>query len=216
MAPEQERSEAKSPDFLSTRQAAALLGVSLSMVQRMVESGELQAWKTSGGHRRIPASVIEQKLRSRGLASPVRRSSEAVRAGLGGAGQDAYRILVVEDDPALLKLYSARITAWKLPVTLEVATDGYEAILKAARQLPDLMIVDLMLPKFGGAEVIRKLRADSAFDRMNIIVITGMSLADVEKKFDLPKGITVLGKPVPFAQLLGFVQAGMAVRGLYA
>jgi excisionase family DNA binding protein len=192
-------------DYLSTREAAARLGVSLSMVQRMVEAGDLQAWKTSGGHRRIPTSAVEAHLSAREMPATVRRATR-------GRNDVDYTILVVEDDPALLKLYAARIAAWKLPVKLEIAEDGYEAILKVARQLPDLMIVDLVLPKLGGAEVIRKLRADSTFDSMNIIVVTGVDAAELEKKFSLPSDVTVLGKPVPFAQLLGFVQAGIAAR----
>jgi excisionase family DNA binding protein len=197
-------------DYLSTREAAARLGVSLSMVQRMVEAGELQAWKTSGGHRRIPVSAVESHLSAREMPATARRTGRAFPTAPRNDGE--YSILVVEDDPALLKLYAARIAAWKLPVRIEVAEDGYDAILKAARHLPDLMIVDLVLPKLGGAEVIRKLRADSAFDCMSIIVVTGVDAAELEKKFHLPPDVTVLGKPVPFAQLLGFVQAGIATR----
>jgi excisionase family DNA binding protein len=203
-------SEGVSTDYLSTREAAARLGVSLSMVQRMVEAGDLQAWKTSGGHRRIPTAAIEAHLSARAMPTGARRAGREF--GVGQRNDSEYAILVVEDDPALLKLYAARIAAWKLPVRLEIAEDGYEAILKAARQLPDLMIVDLLLPKLGGAEVIRKLRADSAFNLMNIIVVTGVDAAELEKKFNLPPDVTVLGKPVPFAQLLGFVQAGIAAR----
>jgi len=202
--------EEGSMDYLSTREAAARLGVSLSMVQRMVEAGDLQAWKTSGGHRRIPTAAVEAHLSAREMPAGARRAGKAFAASQRNDSE--YMILVVEDDPALLKLYAARIAAWKLPVRLEIAEDGYEAILKAARQLPDLMIVDLVLPKLGGAEVIRKLRADSAFDFMNIIVVTGVDAAELGKKFSLPPDVTVLGKPVPFAQLLGFVQAGIAAR----
>ena len=45
--------------YLTTRQVAAVLGVSLGTVQQMVESGALQAWKTAGGHRRILATSVD-------------------------------------------------------------------------------------------------------------------------------------------------------------
>lgn len=202
--------EESGPGYLSTREAAAKLDVSLSMVQRMVEAGELQAWKTSGGHRRIPTSAVEAQMSAREMPAAERRAAHGFAVGQRNRGD--YTILVVEDDPAMLKLYAARIAAWKLPARLEIAEDGYEAILKAARQMPDLLIVDLVLPKLGGAEVIRKLRSDHVFDSMNIIVVTGVDAAELEKKYDLPPDVTVLGKPVPFAQLLGFVQTGIAAR----
>lgn len=52
-------------EFLSTRQAAQRLGVSLGTVQNMVENGVLDAWKTAGGHRRIPASSVDNLLAKR-------------------------------------------------------------------------------------------------------------------------------------------------------
>ena len=52
-------------DYLSTRQSAKILQVSLGTVQKMVEVGELIAWKTYGGHRRILASSLEKQLTRR-------------------------------------------------------------------------------------------------------------------------------------------------------
>jgi len=49
-------------EYLSTRQAALRLGVSLGTVQNMVENGVLEAWKTAGGHRRIPVASVETLL----------------------------------------------------------------------------------------------------------------------------------------------------------
>jgi excisionase family DNA binding protein len=52
-------------EFLSTRQAAQRLGVSLGTVQNMVENGALEAWKTTGGHRRIPVASVDALLARR-------------------------------------------------------------------------------------------------------------------------------------------------------
>jgi DNA-binding response OmpR family regulator len=75
------------------------------------------------------------------------------------------------------------------------------------------MIVDVKLPKVGGVEVIRRIRSEREFDAMSIIVVTGLDAEALANQGDLPKDITILGKPVPFAQLLGFVQAGVAQKG---
>jgi excisionase family DNA binding protein len=203
-----------SENYLSTREAAALLKVSLSNVQRMVESGELPGWKTQGGHRRIPLDAINKKLQDRAAQGAVhRRDLNAMPALQSIGSSDEYSILVVEDDAALLKLYRAKISGWKLPIKLITAEDGYDAIMKVSKERPDLMIVDVKLPKVGGVEVIRRIRSEREFDAMSIIVVTGLDAEALANQGDLPKDITILGKPVPFAQLLGFVQAGVAQKG---
>jgi excisionase family DNA binding protein len=67
---------------------------SLGTVQNMVESGALEAWKTSGGHRRIPVASIEKLLARRRNLTPGTQDS--------GAPLD---ILIAEDDPTLQLLY---------------------------------------------------------------------------------------------------------------
>lgn len=50
------------PDTCTTREAAKKLNVALSTIQTWVESGYLEAWKTPGGHRRIPLSSVDKLL----------------------------------------------------------------------------------------------------------------------------------------------------------
>ena len=94
-------------EYLSTRQAAIRLGVSLGTVQNMVESGALEAWKTAGGHRRIPVASVETLL--------ARRRSLTPSAQEYGSQID---ILVAEDDLTLQMLYQMTVDSWNLPVKL--------------------------------------------------------------------------------------------------
>jgi len=190
-----------------------MLKVSLSHVQRMCERGVIPGWRTGGGHRRIPVDAINALLRERAAAGAIHQEdllSLPSHDTLNSKRE--FSILVVEDDAALLKLYKAKISNWKLPLRLLTAEDGYEAILKIARERPDLLIVDLNLPRLDGFEVIKRVRKESDFDKTDIIVITGLSPDSFAERGGLPHGVTVLGKPVPFPQLLGFVQAGIALR----
>jgi excisionase family DNA binding protein len=117
-------------EFLSTRQAALRLGVSLGTVQNMVESGVLDAWKTAGGHRRIPATSVDNLL--------VRRRKQANRSGANRPANS--NILIAEDDAMLQKLYQMTIESWKLPINLRIVSDGFEALLlvgQQARGYPD-------------------------------------------------------------------------------
>jgi len=82
-------------------------------------------------------------------------------------------LLLVEDDPDLLEVL--RLTFEMEGFKLVLATDGEQAIAKARRHAPDLLILDLMLPKLDGLKVCRLLRADAAFAKMPILMLTAKS-----------------------------------------
>ena len=187
---------------MSTRDVARALGVSPTTVQMMVEKGVLKAWRTSGGHRRISEASMHALLRQR----PSSR---------GEALTLALQVLVAEDDEQILKLYEAKFKAWKLPVDLTMVSDGLEALIALGRNPPDVLIADLALPRVDGFEMLRMLRKDRAFSDMDIIVVSALSRDSVSKRGGVPAGITVLSKPIPYEQLLGFLQACIARRKIH-
>ena len=79
--------------------------------------------------------------------------------------------------------------------------------MQIGQQPPDVLILDLMMPGMDGFEMIRTLRANPALAHMDIIVVTGMDPARIAERGGLPPDITLCGKPVPFHQLHGFMQA---------
>ena len=188
--------------FCTTREAAELLGVSLRTTQMWVESGLLEAWKTDGGHRRIMRSSVE-KLLSRentaGLPSPV-------------APSQRLKILVVEDDNALLKLYKLRISGWDFPVDLSMAANGYEGLMRIGRESPDLLILDLRMPGMDGFQMLQALAVSPLREGMEIVVVTGLSAEEIADRGGLPRGVTLLPKPVPFTQLRELAEGLLAQR----
>ena len=187
-------------EFLSTRQAAQRLGVSLGTVQNMVESGVLDAWKTAGGHRRIPASSVDSLL--------AKRRKQITRPG-DPAGQ--LDILIAEDDPTLQKLYQMTFDSWKLPLNLRIVADGFEGLLQVGQQMPDILIADLMMPGMDGFEMIRRLRAMPELSSMDIIVVSAIDADEIRQR-DMPGDVTIFGKPIPFHEIKGFVLGRMASR----
>ncbi len=79
-------------------------------------------------------------------------------------------VLIVDDDESVRELISFVVT--KEGFRVEKAVDGEEALQKARQVSPDIILLDLMLPKFGGFEILRELQSDETAG-IPIVVITG-------------------------------------------
>jgi DNA-binding response OmpR family regulator len=114
------------------------------------------------------------------------------------------RVLVVEDDPSVRGLLHTLLTAEGYEVS--TASDGLAGLVKAAQTLPDLILLDLMMPDLGGVRVLEELREDPELDETPVVVVTGQVDA-------VPSMRRVLGddnvfvKPFAVAELLGRVAA---------
>lgn len=187
-------------EYLSTRQAALRLGVSLGTVQNMVESGALEAWKTAGGHRRIPTASVDAMLARRRTLTP-----SAAEAG------EQLDILIAEDDNTQQALYRATLESWALPIKLRLVNNGFEGLMQVGQRAPDILIADLMMPGMDGFEMIRQLRANPALAQMDIIVVSAIDVREIREK-GVPADVTLLRKPVPFHEIKGFVLGRLAAR----
>lgn len=94
------------------------------------------------------------------------------------------KLLIVEDDIYLLKLYQEVFTRENFEV--EAAEDGKEAIEKSKQFLPDIVLLDLMLPYIDGFGVLQALKADPTTKEARVIVFTNLdSSAQREKALSL-------------------------------
>jgi excisionase family DNA binding protein len=80
-------------EYLSTRQSAKVLQVSLGTVQKMVELGELIAWKTRGGHRRILASSLDQQLARRKRAMRQKTTQNCIAMGIFRRVENSHELI---------------------------------------------------------------------------------------------------------------------------
>lgn len=90
------------------------------------------------------------------------------------------KVLLVEDDVALRDIYSARFMAEDFDVV--TASDGEMALTQAVKEKPDLIILDVMMPKISGFDVLDILRATPETKTTKVIMMTALSQnADIEK-----------------------------------
>ena len=176
-------------NFLTSREASLMLGVSVTSVQEWVERGKLEGWKTSGGHRRITHASVLRVMQERFEANKVAEPPQSMS------------ILIVEDDENLIRLYKVHMAQWPFNVSVFTTGNGYEALVMVGEIKPQLLICDLRLPGVNGFGVIRGLCQIERYRDMGIVVISGMPLAEIDAHGGLPSRVKVMGKPIDFATL---------------
>jgi DNA-binding response OmpR family regulator len=92
------------------------------------------------------------------------------------------KILIVEDDPFLSEMYSTKLMQEKFDV--ELATDGKEAVKKAREVKPDLILLDIVLPKMDGFEVLQEIKRDPQLRNIQVIALTNLG-----QKEEVEKGL---------------------------
>jgi excisionase family DNA binding protein len=202
------RIERPMKSFCTTREAAELLGISQRTAQLWVESGVLEAWKTEGGHRRILRDSVERLLVQDDSA--VQRNAQPIPMTSPLASDQPKRpftLLVAEDEADLLLLYRINLEGWPMHPRVLTASDGIEALTLVGREQPDMLITDLHMPGLDGFHMLRKLHDLPELSDMAIVVVSGLDSADVQQRGGIPAGISLLPKPVPFAQLQQIAQA---------
>ncbi|MDD4979363.1 MAG: response regulator [Gallionella sp.] len=183
-------------EVCTTREAAALLDVSLRTVQLWVESGVLDAWKTPGGHRRVSVKSIQEVIASRQFEHlhPISTSN------------DTINVLIVEDEMILRRLYELTIEKWSIETSIVAVQDGFEALVEIGKRKPDLIITDINMQGMDGITLLRKLRESSIYDDVEIIVVTGLDAEKLDEMGGVPDGVTVFIKPAPFALIQSCIQ----------
>ena len=184
-------------DYLSTREAATALGISLGTVQKMVENGILEAWKTEGGHRRIPSSAIRDHLAQRQGGKPPSATLD---------------VLVAEDNPIFQTLYQSALEKWDFPIKLRMVDNGFDGLLQVGSCQPDVLITDLMMPGMDGFDMIRRLRSNKDLSNMVIVVVSSMEPHQIAEKGGLPADIMVYKKPIPLLEIKGYLRAIYQLR----
>ena len=122
-------------------------------------------------------------------------------------------ILIVEDNPASLEIMQVRLEASDYRVI--TATDGEEGLAKAQSSLPDLILLDVMMPKMDGLEVCRRLKNNDRLPFMPIIMVTAKTdTKDVIAGLEAG-GDEYLTKPVDHGSLVARVKSMLRIKELH-
>ena len=115
------------------------------------------------------------------------------------------RILLVDDEPSIVKMVGKRLEVEGFEVL--VAMDGQEAVKKVQTDTPDLVILDLMLPKLNGYEVCMMLKEDTRYQNIPVVMVTAKAQEQDEKLGVVCGADAYIRKPFKAQELLDQIRA---------
>lgn len=145
-------------EWLTLGQAAAFLGAAQSTVRKWADGGRVPAFYTPGGHRRFKRVDLEAFLAGPRATKPA--------ANTGGA-----RVLVVDDDAALREFIRANLEAEGYSV--REAASAVEGLAALDEEPPDLILLDVMMPKMDGWEMLSRVQERHGVDAIQVIMYSG-------------------------------------------
>ena len=145
----------------TTGEAAKICKVSQQTIIRCFDNGTLQGFRVPGSRfRRIPRDKLYAFMKENGIPTDALESGQR-------------KILIVDDDEELVELM---VDVFKADGRFEIrkANNGFDAGMLVKEFLPDLVVLDVMLPDINGKEVCQRVRSDSTMESVKILCISGM------------------------------------------
>lgn len=174
-------------------EAARLCGVDRRTMLRWVRSGRIPSHQTAGRHHRIKREDLVDFMRDRDIPIPDDLLRDATRTS----------ILVVDDQELVRNAMCSALRHLLPEANVLMAASGFDAGIVVAKQHPDLLILDILMPGMDGIEVVRRLRADSdaAIANTSVIVVSG-ALTDQRRNTLGDLGVRcILDKPMDVVAL---------------
>lgn len=189
--------------LLTTIEAARMTGMAVRSIQLMADRGELEVWKTPGGHRRILRDSIDQWLVQSGHASITRP--------MPLAPMSEPTALLIDDSRHFQSLISLLLRQNFPSLKVIVAENGFNGLVQAGQLQPDLLVVDFLLPGMDGAAFITALRSRELLPETRLIVASSLSGPALEKYRYALAGVPVVHKTRLTEVLPGLVGETLAL-----
>ena len=120
------------------------------------------------------------------------------------------RILIAEDDPQSAELFDAYLAGTDYEI--QTAADGEETLRKVKDWQPDLILLDVMMPKISGFEVCKRIKSNPALSNIVVIMVTALDQpSDIDRAVEAGTN-DFLTKPINKTELLVRVRAALKAR----
>jgi excisionase family DNA binding protein len=170
-------------DVFTTFEVGRICGVFHTTVINWINKGRLKAYTTPGKHRRIQKTDLLEFMKKFNIRIPK------------GFEDGERRVLVIDDEPHILQLIG-RILTKSLPAAhVQLFSNAVEALVEIGKNIPDLIILDVVMPSMDGIEVCKTLRSAPQTARIRIIAVTGKKLSDEQETYLRQNVESVFRKP---------------------
>lgn len=184
----------------TTHDISRLLQVDPSTVSKWIDRGILLAFRTPGGHRRVRSTDLRSFLIAHQMPVPEELGSQVVR------------LLVVDDEKAVLDSMKRSFKPFATQVELSFTTSGVEALLLVSEQKPHGMLIDLNMPDIDGLEVVRRIKARKNLEGVRLITMTGRHSQETVDNSIKAGAIACLPKPVDAQQVVDLFRVPIALN----
>lgn len=167
----------------STSEVAKFCHVTPDTIRKWAEAGRIGVFKTPGGHRRIRRDDLVRFLRDNNI--PLHSDLR----------EDGVRILIVDDEKAIISLIRRFLERTKAPFEINVATDGFDAGHQIGTFRPSVVFLDIRLPGLDGLEVCRRIKSSPDTSSTSVIAMTGYYEEEIANKIIEMGAVTCLKKP---------------------
>ena len=167
----------------STSEVARYCHVTADTIRKWADAGRITFFKTPGGHRRIRREDLIHFLRENDIPLHTDLSNDGVR------------ILVVDDEKAVISVICRFLERSDSSFDIETVADGYEAGHQVGTFRPNVVFLDLRLPKVDGFEVCKRIKSSPEGNATNIIAMTGFYDASVAERITALGASLCLQKP---------------------
>ena len=181
--------------WVSTKEAAVLLGVSQRTVQNWVDSGKIKASLTMGGHRRLGREDVKKYISN---VRPLLTSNTEKEPLPSTTNNSQLRVLIVEDDLIILRLCELQFGRFNVPHQLFTATNAFQGLIMAGKYQPHLIFTDLKMPHINGLHMISEIMKMHEMKNTKIVIVTRLEIREITQMGTIPDGVMVLPKPIPF------------------
>lgn len=153
----------------TTGEIAQFCHVTINAVKKWIASGKLLAFRTPGGHFRVNredflAFLDKYKLEIKEEVFP-----------------DRHKVLIIDDEEDVVEFVKGALESMGDGYLIETAGDGYEGLIKVGDFKPELMVLDIRMPKIDGFEVCRRIKQDKSTKDIKILAVTAYGKEDIDR-----------------------------------
>lgn len=173
--------------FLSTAEAARILGLSTTLVQTLVDQGDLKGWKTRGGHRRISLESIQDYQNA---------SRNSMSVSVKSATRP--RVMAVVESTQLMDQLMAANAHWKFPVDVTFFDSVTEALLELSSKRPNMLVVEMSMPRVQQEKTLQALENFNSRGRspLSVVLLTAEKDLLADKLAGAASSIQVVSGPM--------------------